>query len=307
MGGMWTLACLLVAAGGAPADLVPLNNRAILIPVQVQPAARPAIKELILWVSEDQGHTWQQLASASPDKEGITFNAPDDGEYWFGLVVVDQQGKQQPPDIYKAKPRQKILIDTIKPIVSITAAERQGEDVVVSWQIQEKNPDLATLKLEYRLADGQASSLWYAVPLNAATTGQTKFRMPNPAAAIQLRMEIKDLAGNIGTAEKEVAAAPAGGPAPHWDTQGSSTGAPVVTALAPVTKTLPVTAPNPTNGMAAPGSPWEQQAPVSNPTLVRPEFPQVPHPPVPPAPSTDEQQANRPTAGGGHRLLASAR
>ncbi|HMC66042.1 MAG TPA: hypothetical protein VKI65_13975, partial [Gemmataceae bacterium] len=218
-----------------------------------------------------------------------------------------QQGKQQPPDIYKAKPRQKILIDTVKPIVGITAAERQGEDIVVSWQIQEKNPDLATLKLEYRLADGQASSLWYAVPLNAATTGQTKFRMPS-LAALQLRMEIKDLAGNIGTGEKEVAAAPAGGPSPHWDTQGSS-GAPVVMPpVAPVTKTLPATGPSPTNGMAAPGSPWEQQPPVLNPTLVRPEFPPPPNRPVVPnATTTNYQQAGSPSGESGARLLASSR
>src|SRR5262249_44607400 len=159
-------------------------------------ALRPGIKQIILYFSDDQGKTWQQLASAPPDKESITFNAPGDGEYWFNLAIVDAQGKEQPADIYKAPPRQKILVDTTKRVVRITAADRQGEDLVVSWQIQEANPDLATLKLEYRMADMQPSAVWYPVPLNAATSGQTKFKI-NGQGAVQLRMALKDLAGNM--------------------------------------------------------------------------------------------------------------
>jgi hypothetical protein len=209
--GTLTLALLVLAAGPTP-DVWPINQSTFKIPVHVDLAHRAAIKELRLFVSNDEGKTWKQTATATPDQEAFPFTAPSDGVYWFTVCAIDQQNNQDPADIYRVPPSQKILVDTTKPAVRITAAERQGDDIVLNWEIQEDHADLATLKLEYRTVDAPAS-VWYMQPLsNPVLVGTTKFRLPAPGP-ISLRVQIQDLAGNLGTDTREVAATAAPGAA----------------------------------------------------------------------------------------------
>jgi hypothetical protein len=201
--GTLTLAYLLLTAGATP-DIWPINQSNIRIPIHVDPVRRPLIKQLILYASSDEGRTWKQVDVASPDRESFTFSAPTDGVYWFTVVVEDPQGNTEPKDLYKVPPSQKILVDTLKPQVKITAAERQGDDIVVNWEIQEDHPDLATLKLEYQTAD--ARPIWYTAPLNnPPLIGQARFRLTS-TGAVTLRVQMQDTAGNVGSATRDLPA-----------------------------------------------------------------------------------------------------
>ena len=211
--GTLTLAYLLLAAGATP-DIWPINQANIRIPIHVDPVRRPLIKQLVLYASSDEGRTWKQVAVASPDQEAFAFSAPTDGVYWFTVTVVDPQGNSEPKDIYKVPPSQKIMIDTLKTMVKITAAERQGDDIVANWEIQEDHPDLATLKLEYRTADDPAP-VWYTAPLtNPPLIGQARFRLGR-SGAVSIRVQMQDTAGNVGSATRELPAItpPASSPA----------------------------------------------------------------------------------------------
>jgi hypothetical protein len=203
---MGTLALAWVlAAGPGAGDTYFINQQQIRIPITVDPARRPEIKEIHLFVSADEGRTWQPQAVASPDQDAFSFIAPRDGVYWFSVAVVNPQNKREPPDPYHAPPSQKIVIDTLKPVLRVKAAERQGDEAVVSWEMQEDYPDLATLKVEYRPA-GATGGPWVAVPLTPALCGQARFRpvVPGP---LSVRVQVQDLAGNFSTAEGEVSAA----------------------------------------------------------------------------------------------------
>lgn len=202
-----TLACVLLA--GSPAqnsDLVPINKRNFKIPILVEPSKRAQIKLLKLYVSTDQGQTWNESSTRAPDQDHFTFYAQTDGLYWFTVAIVDQQDRQVPVDPYRVPPSQKILVDTTAPDIRIISAERDSEEIAVSWEIREEHPDLESLRLEYRPADAPNWALWYAVPITRELTGKTKFKLGSPAA-VALRMEMKDQAGNAGTTTKDVAAA----------------------------------------------------------------------------------------------------
>lgn len=207
--GTLCMALALLTPGGAPADCFPINQRNFQIPIHIDPSRRAEMKQLLLYCSADQGKNWQQVAVASPDKEYFQFYAPADGLYWFTVCVMDQRGNREPADVSKAPPAQKILVDTTKPLLRLSA-ERQGEDAVVSWELQEDHPDLSTMKLEYRAGEAPAGQ-WAAAPLTAATSGQTRIRIGAGAAAV--RMQVQDLAANVATAGAEVGAA-AGSAAP---------------------------------------------------------------------------------------------
>jgi hypothetical protein len=244
----------LLSASPAAADVWPINQRNLNIPIRVDPARRQEIKELILFCSSDQGKTWSQIAIASPDQSGFPFYAPADGVYWFSVCVVDQKGNREPPDIYKVPPSQKILVDTLKPVLRIVTAEYQADEIFVSWEIQEEHLDVATLKLEYRTPD-MSPNMWLPVSVSQASIGQTKFR-PTSVGAVTVRMQVQDQAGNAAMVEKTVVgvASAAYNPPPANAYTGSSYNPTAPGAGAATSPTYV----DPRNSMSAPASNYQQ-------------------------------------------------
>src|SRR5438105_3831953 len=200
--GTLTLALLALSTGAVPPDVVPMNSRNFQIPIHVAEGQRSKIKELILFASNDEGMTWNQVSQAPPDRDAFIFYAPNDGLYWFNICVVDTQGRREPPDIYKSPPRQKVLIDTLQPNLRIVSAERQGDDIVVAWEIQEEHPDLVTLKLEHRTPDAP-TWMWTPVSINPALSGQARFRVATFGPVV-VHIQLSDQAGNVGETQVEV-------------------------------------------------------------------------------------------------------
>jgi hypothetical protein len=224
-------ACLTAVSPGG-GDTYFINQHQIRIPISIDPPRRPEIKEIHLFVSSDEGKTWNEQAVATPEQETFPFFAPRDGMYWFTVVVVNQQNQREPADPYSAPPSQKIVIDTVKPVIRFRAAERQGEEALVGWEIQEDYPDGATLRMEYRAA-GLATGQWQAVPLTPALVGQARFR-PNIAGPLLVRMQLQDLAGGFATAETEL-------PAGSQSTMQLTAGGPAAVSGVPMPATQPMT------------------------------------------------------------------
>jgi hypothetical protein len=209
MGTGTLLLAWLLAATPAPGDPYPIKERNFRIPIRIDPAHRKDIKELCLFASLDQGKTWQQVAVVLPDQDSFAYYAPSDGVYWFTVCAIDKNGERDPKDVYAVPPNQKILVDTLPPVVRITSAERQGNDVVVNWEMQEEHPDLDSLKLEYRTPD-MAPDQWLIVPWSPASNRQARFQ-PKAPGPVSLRLQVQDTAGNQAKTNAEAPAALASG------------------------------------------------------------------------------------------------
>ncbi len=196
-----TLLGMLCTPGQAPADMTTWNNPSMKIPIDYNPGKKGEIKELLLYVSDDQGQSWKSQAVAAPDRDTFfTFNAPADGIYWFNMVVVDKSGRREPPDVFKAPPALKVLFDTKKPVVAITSAQRTGDDVTVAWKITEKNPDWSKFKLEY----STNGTNWMPVSTRPEADGSTQFKATG-AGNLTVRLALTDIAGLTGEASTPVA------------------------------------------------------------------------------------------------------
>jgi hypothetical protein len=196
----WT--CLLLTAGSPTAadDIVHMSQRGFQIPIRIEAQRQADVKELLLYLSRDQGRTWEIYASAAPTERSFTFRAPSDGLFYFSIAVRDKKDRQDPVDIYHSAVGQKILIDTVKPDVKITAAERSGDEVLMSWEIHEEHPDWPTLRLEYRVGDSP-NGQWTPLMLEPGERGNKRFR-PGLPGTVTMRLSLKDLAGNEGLAER---------------------------------------------------------------------------------------------------------
>lgn len=211
-----TLTLLAMTVGQLGNDVNPVNQHRVLIPVDIPPASRSQISMLRLYVSTDQGKSWQLADAISPDSipanKGFIFQAQKDGHHWFRVASVDLQGRQDPEPVWagKADEVQKMFVDTFKPIVELSA-RRQGDDIVATWSVQEDYPDMRSLRLEYRAKDGPPAG-WYVAPFDGNLRGQTQFRVSH-AGSIIVRLSVSDLAKNtsVGTAEVNGIALAGGG------------------------------------------------------------------------------------------------
>jgi hypothetical protein len=190
----WAL--LLAGATGAADDLVPFRQRNLRIPVDLRADRRAEVQSMILYLSRDQGKHWEEYARAAPDKRGFDFTAPADGIYWFSVVTVNKSGMKDPPYVERAPVGQKVLIDTIKPDVHITTAERKGDQILVRWEVIDANPDWNSLRLEYRVG-ASPSGDWVPIQIMPGAQGNQYVRPAIPGE-VTLRLSLTDLAGNVG-------------------------------------------------------------------------------------------------------------
>ena len=66
--GAMTWTCLLLAAGAAQPDVWYMKDKAFQIPIRFDAQRRAEIRELDLYVSHDQGRTWNMEGKATPEK-----------------------------------------------------------------------------------------------------------------------------------------------------------------------------------------------------------------------------------------------
>ena len=181
-------------------------------------------------------------------------------------------------NIMTAPVGQRILVDTVKPDIELNA-NRQGDEIRVSWRITELHPNPGTLRLEY---SETAEGPWTSLPITPGPTGEAKFTNP---AAVVVRLQMQDMAENLGQTVKQVAAstrsvafappAPLSPPAPLVPPPPPAPPAPT-----------PMVAPPPESVVAPPPA---MEAPkwTARPTEPAPVPLVAPPAPPPPGPSND--------------------
>lgn len=176
------------------------------LPIQI--AETPfRIVTIQMFVSVDQGTTWKLHGEQPPTAREFVFQAPRDGEYCFGSKTVDDRNTTRP----SGDPRieQRIIVDTREPIVEFFAEAEKTGDVQLRWRVADPNLQARSARLEYRVG---ASLEWKPVIAelpNVATTagsiaGRHAWRPQEPSRAIDVRLDVSDLAGNKAVATRRV-------------------------------------------------------------------------------------------------------
>ncbi len=167
-----------------------------------------------LYVSSDQGKTWQMSASSAPDGKQFRFSTPQDGYFWFAVQTVYKDGKLYPPTQEEFRPNLKVIVDTVPPTVQVQALPNRPGEVGVNWTVKDDNLDLAlpdSVRVEYRVV-GAASWMSVFVPAGA---GQVYWN-PQTNAQVEVRVLARDRAGNVGQDRTTVTLGGAGVAVPNF-------------------------------------------------------------------------------------------
>lgn len=167
------------------------------IPFNVD-AGRNDLAEVQLWVSTDQGATWQMHGMAKPEEKQFEFRAAAEGIYFFSVQTVDQSGNSFPSQ----SPPLKVYVDTTKPETAIRADLNGQGQLVVDIRIADENLSQGTAALRVRTdrnADWQAVDVSNLVPVDGIYEGQVILNLPQ-CREVGLAFEVLDQANNRGQA-----------------------------------------------------------------------------------------------------------
>src|SRR4051794_448350 len=80
----------------APAAIAHVAERETKIPITLNEQMRRDVVTLSLFVSADEGKSWQREVTVPSNAEHFVFRAPADGAYWFSVTYTDRQGRSVP-------------------------------------------------------------------------------------------------------------------------------------------------------------------------------------------------------------------
>src|SRR5262245_29063101 len=96
-----------------------LNKNSISLPIMLEAADRPHLKEGQLYVKDSPTGPWVLQGRVPPTATYFNYKAPGDGDYFFAVVTVDRTGKSTPADVSKEPPALIVSVDTTGPKVDL--------------------------------------------------------------------------------------------------------------------------------------------------------------------------------------------
>lgn len=189
-------AMLTVAPAGVQLDkdadgVVYSRHLAFRIPLNLTDQDRERCKAIRLFVSQDQGKTWVRHSDGSPDMKLVTFRAKQDGDFWFTLAIVMEDGTQQPDDIRTVEPGLKVTVDTTPPKMTLKPVRNTAGKRGVRWEVEEEHVDLLSLRVALWK---QGDADWQLEPVRHPENQLIWFGEDDNVQKIQAM--IRDRAGN---------------------------------------------------------------------------------------------------------------
>jgi len=108
------LVCLLAPAQDARDDVYKLNQRSFKVPVRIDRDRRDEIEQVDLYVSTDQGKSWEKAGTLAPVEDSFRYTAPTEGVYWFAVQIVLKNKSKEPADSRKFEPALKVSVESAK-------------------------------------------------------------------------------------------------------------------------------------------------------------------------------------------------
>ena len=206
----WLSAALPAAGQPAPvedvsnerAPVIDWSQEVFVIPYQWSSQRDPELaKEVILYVAAGDGRSWSEVTRANPRVRSFRYRAPRDGQYAFAVRTMDTRGRLWPKG--GLTPELVVRVDTQIPQLGLSGSVDGAGAVLVRCDVREANLDTSATKIEVRAAGGA----WQTLPHTAGLSGvpgvvrlEARGQLPGPQQAVEMRVEVKDRAGNPAVA-----------------------------------------------------------------------------------------------------------
>ncbi len=180
-----------------------VNSRRFQIGYKLQDVGPSGVSMVELYITEDDGRTWFHYGADDDKQSPIPVEVPREGIYGFTLGVQNGLGVASDPPQNGDRPAIVVAVDLTPPRLDLLSLEQgRGKNagkVAIAWKCTDDFLSERPISLFYS-PSGQAPWLPIAGPLE--NTGSYVWS-PDPqlVSTFNLRIEARDLAGNLQTAD----------------------------------------------------------------------------------------------------------
>jgi hypothetical protein len=183
-----------------PAQLV--NTTQISINYEVTKWGPSGVGKVDLWMTRDDGRSWQFFASDPNLKSPMTVDLPGEGLYGLCLVVQSRAGLGKRPPLSGDAPEIRIEVDTTPPFAQMIAPvpdPHQRTALILGWSASDRNLASNPITLQWAVKpDGS----WQTIAQDIPNLGRYTWKLPGDIPPqVYLRLIVRDMAGNEGIAE----------------------------------------------------------------------------------------------------------
>jgi hypothetical protein len=177
----------------------------------------PSIQDIFLYVSTDNGKSYQYVTQARRIDNGFRYQANADGHYMFATQTRDQGGRLTPADARNLQPNMRVCVDTKPPVITVLrqVTSRDNSPVAIEWNVEDEN--FLDIRAYYRSVNGGE---WIPLLLPEKASGEQGFK-PAVPGELELSLQAIDKAKNQATPRSvrlKPAAPRPGMPPPESDT-----------------------------------------------------------------------------------------
>jgi hypothetical protein len=163
---------------------------------EIEQIGASGISKVEVWLTRDEGCTWQRHCADDDCQSPVEFDLPGDGIYGLLLVVGSNPAtggaapaKGEPADWW-------IEVDTTKPDAKLLGV-KPGDDVGswdITWSASDRNlgPDPVTL-----VYSCSSEGPWLPIAKGLKKEGSFRWKPKNVGAEVFVRIEARDRAGNL--------------------------------------------------------------------------------------------------------------
>ena len=159
-----------------------------------------------LYLSEDGGKNWKLYRRSQPDAQKFLFEARRDGTYHFLVRTINQAGQAFPSG--PARAELIVMVDTSLPKFDLQTKSGRGGELQIRWNVEEPNFRVGAVELFYQTHPFQR---WQKISSKPSRLigkgryqGETQAILPQHLSQVQIRAEVRDLAGNVTIINRRV-------------------------------------------------------------------------------------------------------
>ena len=193
------------ASTAPPAAAAPkcqlINHTHTTLKYQIDKEGPSGISKVEIWMTRDEGQTWERLCEDPDHKSPVDIDLPGDGVYGLALVVCSGSGTCSPIPSRGDAPEYRIEVDTTKPAAQITGvspgAGTDAGTILITWSASDKNLKAEPIELEYaNRAEGPWTNIAKGIKNDGSYRWNTSRDVPGD---IYVRLSATDAAGNTTT------------------------------------------------------------------------------------------------------------
>lgn len=186
----------LPSAGKLVREVV--KNARLKLNYRIEKEGASGVGKVEIWVTSDQGQSWQRLAEDPDKKSPASVMLPGEGVYGLSFRATNGLGFGGEPPAPGDRPDWLVEVDSTPPKAKILSIDptksTQPGWVLIRWIVSDKNLPEEPIRLEY---SSSPSGPWKLVSEKLKNTGYHLWRVPEPVRQqVYVRLSVTDSAGN---------------------------------------------------------------------------------------------------------------